>query len=127
MASQNIEDVSTGADRIKLVLAVLVVVAGMVGYYAMAEQPLVVRILSVLGGLVLGGVIAWFSVPGRRFLAFGKESWAETKRVVWPEKKETWTITLYVFLFVLVMAAFLWLTDKTLEWVIFDLALGWRR
>jgi preprotein translocase subunit SecE len=66
------------------------------------------------------------SEPGRRFLAFGKESWSEVKRVVWPTKKETWTITLYVFLFVVVMALFLWLVDKGLEWALYDLVLGWK-
>jgi preprotein translocase subunit SecE len=55
-----------------------------------------------------------------------KDSWNETKRVVWPDKKETWTITLYVFLFVVVMAIFLWLVDKSLEWILYDLVLGWR-
>ncbi len=123
---QNVEDVTSAADRLKLALAVAVVIAGVVGFYALAQQPMVVRILSVIGGLVLGGVIAWFSEPGRRMLAFGKESWSETKRVVWPSKKETWTMTLYVFAFVFVMALFLWLVDKGLEWILYDLVLGWR-
>ena len=127
MATQQFEDVSSAADRAKVGLAIALVVAGIIGYYALAEYPLVVRILSVIGGFVLGGVVAWFSVPGRRFLSFAKESWTETKRVVWPTKKETWTITLYVFLFVLVMALFLWLVDKSLEWVLYDLVLGWRK
>ena len=123
---QNVEDVTSAADRLKLALAVAVVIAGVVGFYALAQQPMVVRILSVIGGLVLGGVVAWFSEPGRRMLAFGKESWSETKRVVWPSKKETWTMTLYVFAFVFVMALFLWLVDKGLEWILYDLVLGWR-
>ncbi|MGE0803163.1 MAG: preprotein translocase subunit SecE [Lautropia sp.] len=124
---QNVEDVTSIADRLKLALALIVVIGGVVGYYALAQQPMVVRILSVVGGLVLGAVIAWFSDPGRRLLAFGRESWSEVKRVVWPTKKETWTITLYVFAFVFVMALFLWLVDKTLEWALYDLVLGWRR
>ena len=127
MATQQIEDVSSGADRVKVALAVAIAVAGLIGYYALADYPLVVRILSVIGGLLLGGFVAWSSHPGRRFLSFAKDSWTETKRVVWPTKKETWTITLYVFLFVFVMALFLWLVDKSLEWVLYDLVLGWRR
>ncbi|MGE3845217.1 MAG: preprotein translocase subunit SecE, partial [Vicinamibacterales bacterium] len=111
---QTVEDVTSTGDRLKLALAVVVVIAGIVGFYAFAQQPTVVRILSVIGGLVLGGLIAWTSDPGRRLIAFGRESWSETKRVVWPTKKETWTITLYVFLFVVVMALFLWLVDKSL-------------
>ena len=74
-----------------------------------------------------GAAIAWFSGPGQRFLAFAKDAWSETKRVVWPERKETWMVTAYVFAFVVVMALFLWVTDKTLEWALYDLILGWRR
>jgi len=32
-----------------------------------------------------------------------------------------------VFVFVLLMAVFLWLTDKTLEWLLYDLILGWKK
>ena len=126
MATQNVQDVTSAADRLKVALAIAIVVAGVIGYYMLAQQPMVLRILAIVGGLVLGGVVAWFSEPGRRFLAFGKESWTETKRVVWPTRKETWTITLYVFLFVVVMALFLWLVDKGLEWTLYDLVLGWK-
>ena len=127
MATQNVQDVTSAVDRLKLALAIAIVVAGVVGYYMLAQQPMVLRILAIVGGLVLGGVVAWFSEPGRRFLAFGKESWNETKRVVWPTRKETWTMTLYVFLFVVVMALFLWLVDKGLEWTLYDLVLGWKK
>ena len=74
----------------------------------------------------LGSVVAWYSVPGRRLLAFGKESWSETKRVVWPTRRDL-DDHADVFLFVLVMALFLWLVDKSLEWVLYDLVLGWKR
>ena len=127
MATQNVQDVTSAGDRLKLALAIAIVLGGVVAYYMMSQQPMVLRILALLVGLALGGVVAWSSEPGRRFLAFGKESWSEVKRVVWPTKKETWTITLYVFLFVVVMALFLWLVDKGLEWVLYDLVLGWRR
>jgi len=125
--NQNIETVSSLADRIKIGLAIAAVIAGVVGFYLLAGQPAVVRVLSVLGGLVAGSVIAWFSLPGQRLFAFGKDSWAETRRVVWPTRKETVQMTLTVFVFVVVMAIFLWLVDKTLEWVLYDLLLGWKK
>ena len=68
---QNVQDVTSAGDRLKLALAIAIVVAGVVGYYVMAEQPMVLRILALFAGLVLGCVVAWFSEPGRRFLAFG--------------------------------------------------------
>ncbi len=126
MATQNVQDVTSAADRVKVALAIAIALGGVVAYYALPGQPLVVRLLAIVAGLVAGGAVAWFSEPGRRFLAFVKDSWNETKRVVWPDKKETWTMTLYVFLFVVVMAIFLWLVDKSLEWILYDLVLGWR-
>ena len=128
MAAQHkVEDVTSGCDRVKLILAILVVVAGVVGFYLLRDQALIFRVLSVIGGLVLGGLIAWTSTQGRRLLAFLRESWQETRRVVWPTKKETWSVTLYVFLFVVVMAIFLWLVDSGLQFVLYDLVLGWSR
>ena len=124
MAAQHkVEDVTSGGDRVKLILAILVVVAGVVGFYLLRDQALIFRVLSVIGGLVLGGLIAWTSTQGRRLLAFLRESWQETRRVVWPTKKETWSVTLYVFLFVVVMAIFLWLVDSGLQFVLYDLVL----
>ena len=57
----------------------------------------------------------------------GRDAWRETKKVVWPARKEAIQMTAYVFAFVFVMALFLWLTDKTLEWLFYDLILGWRK
>ena len=126
MSNQQVETVSSGADRAKVALAVLAVAAGIVGWYMLAQQPLVVRLASILVGVAAGAAIAWFSGPGQRFLAFAKDAWSETKRVVWPERKETWMVTAYVFAFVVVMALFLWVVDKSLEWVLYDL-MGWKR
>jgi preprotein translocase subunit SecE len=127
MSNQNIEDVSSAGDRIKAVLALAVVIAGIVGFYALSQQPMIARVGSVLGGLLVGGAIAWFSGPGQRFFAFAKDSWSETRRVVWPTRKETTQMTLIVFGFVVAMAIFLWAVDKSLEWVLYDLVLGWKK
>lgn len=127
MSNQNIETVTSGADRAKVAAAALAVAAGIVGYYLLGQQPFVLRLGSILLGLLAGVALAWFSAPGQRFLAFGRDAWSETKRVVWPERKETWMVTGYVFAFVLVMAIFLWLVDKSLEWLLYDLILGWKR
>ena len=58
--------------------------------------------------------------------AFAKDASVEARRVVWPTRKETTQVTLTVFAFVVVMAIFLWLVDKGLEWVLYDLVLGWK-
>jgi preprotein translocase subunit SecE len=72
-------------------------------------------------------VVFFVSEPGRQLIAFGRDSTREVRKVVWPTRKEAMQMTGYVFAFVVVMALFLWLTDKTLEWVLYDLVLGWKR
>ena len=114
-------------DKIKLAIAVLLIALGVWGYYWLAEQALILRVLSVIGGVLAGAAVAWFSTPGREFALFAGESIAEVKKVVWPTRKETMQTTAAVFAFVVVMAAFLWVSDKTLEWVLYDLILGWKK
>ena len=78
--------------------------------------------------LLLAAVATFFMAePGKQLLAFGRDAWRETQKVVWPSRKEAMQMTGYVFAFVVVMALFLWLTDKTLEWLLYDLVLGWKR
>ncbi|KON81910.1 preprotein translocase subunit SecE [Azoarcus sp. PA01] len=114
------------ADKFKVALALALIAAGVVGFYLLSEQALVLRVLSVLAGVAAGVAVAWQSEPGRRFVAFARESITETKKVVWPSRKETVQTTGLVFAFVVVMAVFLWVTDKSLEWVLYDLILGWK-
>jgi len=114
-------------DKIKLVVAVLLIAAGVWGYYLLAEQALVLRILAVVAGVLAGAAVAWFSAQGRQFGLFAAESVAEVKKVVWPTRKETMQTTAAVFAFVVVMAVFLWVSDKTLEWVLYELILGWKK
>ena len=114
-------------DKIKLAVAVLLVAAGVWGYYWLGEQALVLRVLAVVAGLLAGAAVAWFSAPGKQFGLFAFESVAEVKKVVWPTRKETMQTTAAVFTFVVVMAVFLWISDKTLEWVLYELILGWKK
>ena len=115
------------ADKIKFALALLLVAAGIAGFYLSGEAALILRVLSVLAGVAAGAVVAWFTEPGQRFFSFSQEAWVEAKKVVWPSRKETMQTTGIVFAFVVVMAIFLWLTDKSLEWVFYDLILGWKK
>jgi preprotein translocase subunit SecE len=115
------------ADKLKLVLAAALVVAGIAGYYWLSAESILLRVLSVIAGFALGIVVALTSDLGKQFVIFGRESLAEVKKVVWPTRKETMMTTGAVFAFVVVMAVFLWGSDKTLEWVLYDLILGWKR
>ena len=127
MATSEVQTVSSSADKAKLAAAAALLLAGFVGYYLLASQGQLVRVGALLVGLAAAVVIFAVSEPGRQLLAFGRDSWRETKKVVWPARKEAIQMTAYVFAFVFVMSLFLWLTDKTLEWVLYDLLLGWRK
>jgi len=111
------------ADKIKLLVAVLLVIAGVAGFYFFADAPTVVRVLSVIAGLVLGGVVAGLSAPGKQFYRFALDSRDEAKKVVWPTRKETLQMTGVVMAFVVVMALFLWAVDGILLWLV-ELAMG---
>ena len=126
MATQNIETVTSKSDLFLVALAVLAALAGVLGFTFLTDQPTLARVGVLIGGLVLALVIAWFSQSGKRFLAYARESYEETKRVVWPSRKETFTTTGIVFGFVVIMAIFLFLVDKSLEWVLYDALLSWR-
>jgi preprotein translocase subunit SecE len=101
-------------DKIKLGFALLLLIAGIAGFYYLSDSAMVIRVISVLGGLVLATVVASFTTQGKQFYAFSRESWEETKKVVWPNRKETVQTTGIVFAFVLVMAMFLWMIDAGL-------------
>jgi preprotein translocase subunit SecE len=129
MATTNpqIETVSTGADKAKLASAAVLMVGAVVAFYLLGRQDLWLRVIALV--VLLAGAVAVFftSESGKRLIAFGRESVREVKKVVWPSRKEALQMTGYVFAFVFVMALFLWLTDKTLEWALYDLILGWKR
>ena len=106
------------ADKIKLVLALLLVIAGVTGFYVLEEQALVVRILTVLAGVVAAMVVLWTSSTGQQGFAFVREAVIETRKVVWPTRKETIQTTAIVFVMVLVLAAFLWVVDISFLWMV---------
>jgi preprotein translocase subunit SecE len=125
MASSDVQTVSSGADKAKLALAVALVVGGFVAFYLLAGRGALAQWGALVAALVVAVVVFAVSESGKQLIAFGRDSWKEVKKVVWPARKEAIQMTAYVFVFVVVMALFLWLTDKTLEWVFYDLILGW--
>jgi preprotein translocase subunit SecE len=106
------------AERIKIAIAALIAVGGLVAFYALLDkQPTVVRLAILLGAFAVAAAVMYFTEAGRTFLAFAREAWEEAKRVVWPTRKETLQTTGVVFAFVFVMAIFLWGVDATLLWI----------
>lgn len=126
-STQPVDTVNTTADKAKLGAAAVLVVLALVAYYMLGKQGPVVQWAGLLLGVAAGVAVFFTAEPGRQLIAFGRDAWREVGKVVWPTRKESLQITAYVFGFVLLMAIFLWLTDKTLEWVFYDLILGWKK
>ncbi|MRW88130.1 preprotein translocase subunit SecE [Pseudoduganella sp. FT26W] len=127
MSNQSVQTVSTSNDKIKVALAIVVAIVGVIGFYYLSDKPALVRAGALVAGLAFAVLILWTSSTGRDFLNFAKEAVRETKKVVWPTRREATQITGIVFAFVLVMAVFLWGTDKTLEFLLYDVILGIRK
>ena len=106
------------ADKVKLMFAFLLVAGGIGGFYYLSESATVLRVASVLIGVLLAIVVAWYTDSGKRFFAFSQESVAEARKVVWPSRKETFQTTGVVFLLVITMALFLWVVDASLLWMV---------
>jgi preprotein translocase subunit SecE len=125
--SPPIETVSTSADKFKLAAAGVLLVVAVGLFYVLAKQDLWLRVVALLLLLAAAAGMFLISEPGRELIAFATDSQREVRKVVWPTRKEALQMTGYVFAFVFVMALVLWLTDKTLELVLYDLILGWKR
>ena len=127
MATSEVQTVNPAADKARLAAAALLLLGGLVAFYLLAKQGPLIQWLSLLVAVGAGVAVFLTSESGRQLVAFGRDAVREVRKVVWPERKEALQITAYVFGFVVVMALFLWFTDKTLEWVFYDLILGWKK
>lgn len=127
MASPQVETVGNGAEKLKLALAVGLVLAAFVAFYMLTKQGQLVQWGALLTCFAAAAAVFFTAETGKQLIAFGRDTVREVKKVAWPARKETMQMTAYVFGFVLIMAIFLWATDKTLEWLIFDLILGWKK
>jgi preprotein translocase subunit SecE len=122
-----IQTVSTGVDKAKLAAAAVLLLGSLVAFYLLGQKDMWLRVVVLLAGVAAAIGMYFSSESGRQLIAYGRESVREVKKVVWPTRKESMQMTGYVFAFVVVMALFLWATDKTLEWLLYDLILGWKR
>jgi preprotein translocase subunit SecE len=127
MATTQVETVSTSADKAKLGAAALLVIAALAGFYLLGKQGAIAQWGALIVGIAAAFAVFMTSESGKEFVAFGRDSWKEVKKVVWPTRKEAIQMTAYVLAFCAIMAIFLWTTDKTLEWLLYDVILGWKK
>jgi preprotein translocase subunit SecE len=107
----------TGADTAKLIAAIILVVGGIVGYYALKSRPEAwASWVAMFGGFLLGIVVFAISAYGRGFWQFVLESRIELRKVFWPTRQETFTTTMVVLVFVVIASTFFWLLDLLLAY-----------
>lgn len=123
MTNPQVETVSSGGDKAKLAVAVLLVVGAVTAFYLLGKQDMWVRVVALLVLIAAAAGVFFTSESGKELIAFGRDAARELRKVVWPTREEATQMTAYVFAFVVVMALFLWITDKSLEWVIYGLIL----
>lgn len=126
MATSQVQTVVSPLDKAKLAGAVALIVGALAAFYLLGKQGSLAQWGALLVGFAAAAAVFFASEPGRELFGFGRDAWREVKKVVWPSRKEAIQMTAYVFGFVVLMALFLWLTDKTLEWLLYGVILGWR-
>jgi preprotein translocase subunit SecE len=102
----------------KLVLAIGLLIAGVVGFYYFSQQLLLYRVLGVVGLSIVSVAMILTTSLGRSFWGFVKEARVEVRKVVWPTRQETVQATLIVVALVFLVGLMLWLLDMFLFWVI---------
>ena len=106
------------ADKIKWLFALLVLAAGIVGFYHYGEQSLLYRVggLLLMAGIAIA--LAAQTVSGKAAWDFIGTSQTEVRKVVWPSRKETVQMTLTVIVMVIIMSLLLWGFDSLLGWIV---------
>ena len=104
------------ADKVKLILASLVLVGTIAAFYIFSEQVLLFRVIGLLVGLGIAAAIAAQSEPGAAVMASGRGAMVEIRKVVWPTRQETVQTTLLVMVMVIIIGLILWLFDMFLVW-----------
>ncbi|HHO81903.1 MAG TPA: preprotein translocase subunit SecE [Halothiobacillus sp.] len=109
---------SSRMDSTKLFVAVLVLVAGIAGFYWFETEPLFVRIAIMIAAVAVAIGVAYTTSVGKGLWHFAVDSRVEVRKMVWPTRNEAMQTTAVVFLLVILIGLFLWLVDSLLGWVV---------
>jgi preprotein translocase subunit SecE len=101
-------------DTLKLWAAILLMGAGIYGYYYFADVMVVLRVLGLLAVAAIAIGVVYQTVIGRQLVGFVSGAQNEVRRMVWPSRTETLQTTMAVVFIVLVVGVFLWLLDMAL-------------
>ncbi len=106
------------ADKLKLSVALLILLGAIGAFYYFADQSLLVRVVGILVAVVVALLISAQTEVGRAALVFLSDARTEARKVVWPTRKETMQTTLIVMVMVVVVGIMLWLLDMVLLWAV---------
>src|ERR1700722_19420331 len=118
MAEVQTAERASAKDTALMTLSILVLMAGVVGFYWSDEGPLALRLGMVAGGLMVAGGGLLGSWCGREFRQFAQAARVELRKVVWPSREDTLRTTMMVILFAIAMGVFFWVLDMILTWLI---------
>jgi len=118
MAEVQTSEAASAKDTALMTLSVLVLLAGIVGFYWFDEDALPLRLGMVVGGLVVAGGLLWISWYGREFRQFAQAARVDLRKVVWPSREDTVRTTIMVIAFAIMMGLFFWILDMILTWMI---------
>jgi preprotein translocase subunit SecE len=114
------EDGNSVANIAKLAAAVLVLAAGIYGFYALGDSSKALRVVGLVVALLASIGIAAMTAQGRMARGYLIESQFELRKVVWPTRQEATQTTLVILLVVLIISVILWLIDMLLGWAILE-------
>ena len=114
MVAKTETEVSNKLDTVKLIVSLMILLAGIAGFYYYAEESLLYRGLGLVAVVMVAAGIALTTATGQAILSFGRESRAEVRKVVWPTRQETIQTTLMVVVAVIIIGIFLWIVDMLL-------------
>jgi preprotein translocase subunit SecE len=112
--TDQVQENATALDALKLAAGVVILAAGIVGFYLLVDLPIWLRWIIVLAALVIGALVSLQSFQGKTFWQFVQSSRVELRKVVWPSTQETWQVTLVVFVMIVVLGLFFWGVDTLL-------------
>ena len=122
--TKQIDNLKSGSDQWKTILAIAIVIAALALYYV---NPLnfntLTKVLITLLWFVIAGAVFIKSTQGDRFLHFLRETRIELRKVVWPTREETAKTTGIIMIAVVVVAIFLWIIDAFFTWSVQSISL----
>ena len=112
--TEQVQENATALDALKLAAGVVILAAGIVGFYLLVDLPIWLRWIIVLAALVVGALVSLQSYQGKEFWSFVQSSRVELRKVVWPNRQETMQVTLVVFVMIITLGLFFWGVDTLL-------------